>query len=326
MNVKSVILILLILLVAGGAYVWQAGHGRQALETVTPARQQVVEAIYATGEVEPVHETGVSAQIAGQVVEVMVDEGDPVKRGVILARMDDAVETAKLAEDEADLVYLEKELARLKALRTNDHVSQQALDAAQSKYDMAAARLETDRLAAVRKHVSAPRDGMVLRRDVEPGQTVVPGEVLFWIGRLKPLRVDAEVDEEDIPQVSIGQEALIKADAFPDKVIHADVTEITPRGDPVNKVFRVRLSLPDETPLMVGMTVEVNIISRVIDNALTLPFGSIVDGKVYILDAPGKVRPHAVETGVSDGEVVEVLDGLSGDERVLLKPVEWLHK
>lgn len=320
------IFIVIVLLVAGGAYYLGAHKPQGTPETVRPERRQVVEAVYATGEVEPVTETGVSAQVTGRIVDVLVEEGDALTKGAILARMDDTVEVARLAEDEADLEFLKKEFDRLKRLRENGHVSQQAVDAARSQYDMAAARLETDKLTAGRKHVSAPMDGMVLRRDVEPGQTVSPGEVLFWIGQLKPLRIDAEVDEEDIPQVRPGQDALIKADAFPDRAIQAKVTEITPRGDPVNKVFRVRLTLPEDTPLMIGMTVEVNIISRVIDHALTLPFSSVLDGKVYILDDRGKVRPHPVDAGVTDGEIVEIRGGLDGDEAVVLNPVNWLHR
>ena len=80
--------------------------------------------------------------------------------------------------------------------------------------------------------------------------------------------VTAEVDEEDIARCRPGQQAVIKADAFPGRVLKGQVNEITPLGDPLNKSYRVRVALPDDTPLHLGMTTELNIIVSEQPNAL----------------------------------------------------------
>ena len=114
--------------------------------------------------------------------------------------------------------------------------------------------------------IISPIDGMVLRREIEPGEFVKQGDTAFWVGQPKPLRITAEVDEEDIPLVKLKQRALIKSDAFPEQVSEGLISDITPKGDPLNKNFRVRISLPENSPLYVGMTVEVNIIINEVDN------------------------------------------------------------
>ena len=88
------------------------------------------------------------------------------------------------------------------------------------------------------------------------------------------------MDEEDIPLVTVGQPVLIKADAFPGRILDGTVAEITPKGDPVNKSYRVRIGLPPDTPLMIGMTVESNIVVRREDAALLVPQAASRDGRL----------------------------------------------
>ena len=116
-------------------------------------------------------------------------------------------------------------------------------------------------------------------------------DAVFWIGEPLPLRVTAEVDEEDIPQVRSGQRALLKADAFPDRALEGSVGQIM--GDPVQKTCRVRIALPDDTPLMIGMTIEANIIIAE-RPAVLVPARALRGGRVLVLDgghgagAPGR--------------------------------------
>jgi hypothetical protein len=108
----------------------------------------------------------------------------------------------------------------------------------------------------------APLDGMVLRRDGEVGEIVGPTDVLFWVGPPAPMQVVAEINEEEITRIAVGQKAFLRSEAFTNKALRATVSQITPKGDPTRKSFRVYLLLPRDTPLRIGMTVEVNIIYR----------------------------------------------------------------
>ena len=95
--------------------------------------------------------------------------------------------------------------------------------------------------------------------------------------------------------------------------------EITPKGDPVNKVYRVRIALPEDTPLRIGMSAEINIITQRRDGALLLPAGAIKDGAVWVA-RDGRAERRAVEVGVRGREQVEARAGLTEGETVILDP------
>ncbi len=126
--------------------------------------------------------------------------------------------------------------------------------------------------------------GVVLRRDGEIGEIAEAGQILFRVGIPKPLQVVAEVNEEDIPRVKIGQVVLFRTDAFPNQRLEGTVREITPMGDVAAKTFRIKVALPDDTPLKPGMSVEANIITREKPNALLIPADAVQGDAVFVVD------------------------------------------
>jgi RND family efflux transporter MFP subunit len=159
----------------------------------------------------------------------------------------------------------------------------------------------------------------VLRRDAEVGEVVDTPAALFWIGEPRPLRVTAEVDEEDIAQVREGQDVLLRADAFPGRVLTATVAQITPKGDATRKAYRVRLALPEDTPLLIGMTVEANIVLRRTEDAVLVPPAAVRDGRVFVVRQQ-VVERRTVELGIEGPRAVEVRYGLARGEAVVLDP------
>jgi membrane fusion protein, multidrug efflux system len=163
--------------------------------------------------------------------------------------------------------------------------------------------------------ITAPMDGVVLRRDGEVGEIIEPGQILFRIGVPKPLQIVAEVNEEDIPRVALGQTVLLRSDAFIGRALTGKVREMTPAGDPVAKTYRIRIALPDDTPLRVGMSVEANVVTRAKENALLIPADAVQGGHVFIIDG-NLVRRRGVEIGIRGARAVEVVSGLADGERV----------
>lgn len=163
----------------------------------------------------------------------------------------------------------------------------------------------------------APMDGVVLRKDGEVGEVVATtgDETLFWIGEPRPLRIVADVNEDDIPRVTTGQKALLRSDGYKDQILQATVAEITPKGDPVNKTFRVYLSLPDDTPLAIGMSVEANIVVAERKDVLLVPGEALVDGAAFRLDGR-RLRRTQLELGLRGTRMVEVLAGLKDGDLV----------
>jgi RND family efflux transporter MFP subunit len=163
--------------------------------------------------------------------------------------------------------------------------------------------------------IVAPMDGVVLRRDGEVGEIADVGQILFRIGVPKPLQVVAEVNEEDIPRVAVGQVVLFRTDAFPERRLEGRIREITPMGDIIAKTYRIKIGLPDDTPLKPGMSVEANVITREQPNALLLPTEAIVRNSVYVVKND-RLERQAVKVGIRGTRNAEILSGL--DERDLV--------
>ncbi|MBI2233973.1 MAG: efflux RND transporter periplasmic adaptor subunit, partial [Micavibrio aeruginosavorus] len=224
-----------------------------------------------------------------------------------------------LAEMEAVAALAEKEFARRSALVQKNAVSEQSLDQARSNLDAAKARVDQAKANLDEMKLVAPEDGIVIRRDGEVGELIPANQPVFWMSCCSGLRVAAEVDEEDIALVRLGQSVAIRADAFPGKVFPGKVQSITPKGDPVSRSYRVRIGLEADTPLMIGMTAETNIILREEKNALLIPAGALRDGSVFIVK-DGKPVPTPVETGAKTAQAVEIRGGIGPDDLVVMDP------
>jgi len=318
-------LLVVILIALVGAAVFAYYKAALTVVVATPSRGPAVAAVYATGTVEPVRWAKVGPKSTGRIVEILAHEGDRVARNALLARLNDDEASAKVDQLAAQERLLRNEVKRLTPLLPKGYVGKQAYDRAVSERRQAEAALDAARHVLDDLRMVSPMDGVVLRQDGEVGETVTSSQTLFWVGEPTPLRVTAEVDEEDIPRVRLGQRVLIKADAFPDQVLEGLVNEITPKGDPINKSYRVRVGLPTGTPLRIGMTAEINVIVREQSNALLAPAGALVDGALWVA-RDGKAHRVAVKTGVADENKVEILEGLSGDEQVILSPPQDLKE
>ena len=165
----------------------------------------------------------------------------------------------------------------------------------------------------------APAGGTVIRRDGEIGQLIGANQTVFWLYSNAPLRISAEVDEEDIAQVRAGQQVLIRSDALPGQTFHGQVQAVTPKGDPVARSYRVRISLTADTPLMIGMTTENNIVLRQSDDALLVPAGSVQQDTVWRVE-DGRVSPQKVKIGAKGATEVEILDGVGEGDWVVAGP------
>jgi multidrug efflux pump subunit AcrA (membrane-fusion protein) len=157
---------------------------------------------------------------------------------------------------------------------------------------------------------------MVLRRDGEVGEIVGPTDVLFWVGPPAPMQVVAEINEEEITRIAVGQKAFLRSEAFSAQALRATVSQITPKGDPTRKTFRVYLLLPRDTPLRIGMTVEVNIIYREKTAAVVVPSEAVAGNAVQVVRS-GKIRRVPITVGIRGSRNVEVVGDVSKDTTVL---------
>jgi RND family efflux transporter MFP subunit len=314
---RRVLFLLLVPLLAAGGWIWWTMPPAVAIAMATQG--PALRAVYATGSVEPVHWAKVGPSLRARITEVLVEEGQRVSEGQAMARLDNREAVHRVEEAEARARFAEEELARIRTLVARDIAARASLDRAEAEARAVRAAAEAARRRLDDYVVRAPADGLVLRRDAEVGEVVDTPAALFWIGEPRPLRVTAEVDEEDIAQVREGQDVLLRADAFPGRVLTATVAQITPKGDATRKAYRVRLALPEDTPLLIGMTVEANIVLRRTEDAVLVPPAAVRDGRVFVVRQQ-VVERRTVELGIEGPRAVEVRYGLARGEAVVLDP------
>ncbi len=313
---RLVALALLLLAVAAAA-LWLV-HSRPTVAVATVTRGKAAQVVYATGVVEPVVWAKVSALQRKRIVEICRCEGDVVKKGEVLARLDDVQEKAVLNELLARRDRIQEDVDRTRGLVERNVTSRVALDEKLTQLREYEARIAAQRDRIYDLELRAPMDGMVLRRDGEVGEIagITSSDVLLWVGQSKPLRIVADINEEDIIKVSPGQKVLLRHESQSGAPLLATVGSITPKGDPATKTFRSYFLLPDDTPLKIGMSVEANVVVREVENALLVPAEALANGRVWVVEA-NRARPVEVRLGITGARMVEVLDGLKEGQRVV---------
>ena len=241
-----------------------------------------------TGVVEPQNRVEIKPPIAGRIEEILVKEGDEVKKGDVLCLMSSTERAALL--DSAHLKG-EKELKYWKEVYKPTPLI-------------------------------APVDGQVIVRAVEPGQTVTVNDTILVLS--DRLIVKAQVDETDIGKVKLGQRAVITLDAYPDIKVEARVNHISYESRIINNVTIYEVDiLPDRIPEVFrsGMTANVDIVIQEKKNVLLLPQEAFVkEGNqkfVLVKSSRGVVREKVI-TGLYDDRNVEILKGVSKEEIVLI--------
>ena len=309
------LLLIVAIAAAAAGYYWYTERPPK-VAVIGPTRGDAAEIVYANGVIEPRSWAKVTSLVRERITWTCNCEGETVREGDPLARVDDSEAQAVLAELKARHQLAADERDRVALLVERNVKNQSELDRAQSQVAQIEALVAGQEAKLANYALTAPGDGVVLRQDAEVGEIAEPGSVLFWVGRPTPLVVIAEVNEEDIPRVEKGQEALLRSDAFAGRKLGATVDSITPKGDPVTKTYRVRLALPDDTPLLIGMSVDVNIVVRVSQNALLLPTLALQGSDVFIAK-DGTARRRTLETGIRGTDAVEIVSGIGEDDLVI---------
>jgi RND family efflux transporter MFP subunit len=304
----------IVVLLAAAAAWWTIGSG-PAVAAIAAKRGTAVEIVYATGGVEPVRWAKVASVVRDRIIEICDCEGRTVRKGDVLARLDASEAQAALNELKAREEFLKREMSRVSELIARGSATTQAYERASMDLQTAQALISVQTEKIADYTIVAPMDGMVLRRDGEIGEIAEVGQILFRVGVPKPLQVVAEVNEEDIPRVKVGQTVLFRTDAFLNQRLEGKVSEMTPMGDVTAKTFRIKAALPDDTPLQPGMSVEANIITREKPNVLLIPADALQGSAVFVVQGR-HVSRREVAVGIRGTRQIEVVSGLQEGERV----------
>jgi membrane fusion protein (multidrug efflux system) len=290
-------------------------------------------------------------KVSGRLSEVLVRLGDPVRRGQVLARVEDReireqvkqaeasfeVARATVRQRDADLQFAQTALERARSLFARQLLARQALDDAEARYQaalaqldlaraqfaQAQARLEELRITLANTAVTSPVDGFVGRRYLDPGAFASTNAPVVSVVDIRSVRLVANVVERDLRRVQPGTPADVDVDAFPGERFAGRVARVAPVLDPATRTAEIEVEIPNtQFRLKPGMYARVRLAVERRPQALVVPRNAVVDldGRrgVFVVGEDGRTAVfRAVELGLQEGERVEIRSGVAEGERVV---------
>ncbi len=233
----------------------ELGGHRVEVVVVSPSERSLT--LTVPGEVEAHRDAMLAAPMGGYVERVMVEEGDRVKKGQILASVDRAVHAVRLDRAKVELASAERELARAKSLGTS--IPRAEIDSATDRVEMAKANLRELELNVSRSIVGAPFAGYVAKVDAEVGEVAAPGAPLMRLVQLKPVNVSVALSDRDVNIARVGGSAKIQLDARGSQ-FEGKITSISRAANLKTRSFEALIEIPNEDEqLLPGMIASVTL-------------------------------------------------------------------
>lgn len=339
------VLIILVLCAAGAAAWWafvrtdaapaQASGGNAARVSmvpveVTPVRLgEVQDVIEAVGTSRARQSIDLVANVKGRVTEILFQAGQKVKRGQPLARLDDIIESANVAESRALLEDARAQFERARQLVANRNISQARVDELESAYAAARARLQAAERRLDERVVRAPFDGVVGLREIDVGARLEEDTKITRLEDRSLMELEFQVPELYYGRVRVGQQIRAKSASLPGQVFVGAISAIDTRIDEVSRAFRVRAELPNpegSIPAGLFMVVEIVLSSR--SNVMLVPEHAVVpEGRSnYVFRVRGD-RVERVEVHIGQRRVgeVEIVAGLDPSDTIVTSGIQRLR-
>ncbi|WP_296315711.1 efflux RND transporter periplasmic adaptor subunit [Winogradskyella sp. UBA3174] len=401
----GIVILALVLLVAGSKMGWfgKKGNFKQVIVKEVALRD-IIETVSATGKIQPEVEVKISSEVSGEILELPFKEGQEVKKGDLLVRVNpDLIQSAVsrseasyqnvragLEQAEASLKQAKADYDRSKTLFEKGVISKADWDRAIASFETAeagkrSAYYSVQSAAATvneakdnlnRTTIYAPMSGTISLLSVELGERVVgtqqmAGTEILRVANLNNMEVEVDVNENDIVKVNIGDSTIVEVDAYLKKEFRGIVTEIansaagTLAADQVTN-FKVKVRILEESykdlsegkpetysPFRPGMTATVDIITKQRKDAISVPISAIViksdtsstkkpyskvvmnddDGlkveqkfECVFVNENGKAKLRVVKTGIQDDTNIEIVSGLSKDDKIITGPYNIVSK
>lgn len=288
-----------------------------------PARRGDAMALHeGTVNLEADSEAAVVARVSGEIREVLVEEGETVAAGQVLARLDG--DRLRLQRDQAlaDLNKLKQEYRRNVELHDRGLVSEGAFENLRFELDALDAAYRLARLELSYTEIRAPIAGVISERLARQGNNAMSGDPLFQISNPGSLVAYLYVPQKDLFQFDVGQTAQLVLDALPGEEFGGQVARISPAIDPGTGTFRVTLEVDDPAgELRAGMFARVQIVYDVRTDAILIPAEAVLEEDaetaVFVVE-DGTAKRRVVGTGFASDDSIEVLSGLEESEEVIV--------
>ena len=313
---------------AGGGH--GGGHGgapagpppeRGVPVEISPVTRSSISLFFETqGTLEAEQEVDLLARVAGPVVKLDAEEGQRIRKGQLLARIDDRELRAQLDVTNVRLKETELTYERSKKLSEGGLVSQETVDQALASYQSAQSDFERLQIQVLYTEVRAPFSGLVVNRYVKFAQTLSVGSPVFRISDFDPLLCPIQVPERELPRLRIGQPARIEVEAWPDDRFEARVLRVSPVVDAATGTFKVTLEVKGDR-LRPGMFASVYLEMESRSDTLVIPKAALaldsLDDSVFVVE-DGVAQRRRLQLGFQNSQLLEILDGVSEGENIVV--------
>lgn len=316
----------------GGSAATDSGSGSAAgednkkdtkvpVEIVVVARRGITSSYSSTAALEARGEAQVVAKTSGVLLKLLAEEGDQVKAGQALARLDSERPRLELQRAQAMLAKLESEYKRAKELYDRKLLAADAQERIRFDLDTQRAVFEMAKLELSYTQVVAPIDGVIAQRLVKEGNLIQNNQALFRIVDVNPLEAVLNVPERELAILRAGMPVSLTVDSSPGRSFAGEIARISPVIDPASGTFRVTCEFRDGSgALKPGMFGRIGVVYAQRDNALTVSREALIEGDgataVFVI-RDGKARRVPVELGMLNGGLVEILQGVEEGDQVV---------
>lgn len=348
-KITAAIAVIVIAACAGGGWYYhqtqQQAQQAAAVETAQVERMNLTSKVSATGTIRPVDSVEVSPKITARISQVLVKENDRVTAGQTVATLDGKDYQAKYDQAQYKVTNTRLDYERYKMLYDQGAGTKQTLDNAEYEYNTALSNLTAAESDLAETTITAPMSGIVVGEPKPAGTMAVQGNsnptVIMRIADTSQKQIMAKIDETDIGNIKVGQDATFTVDTYTNRTFTAHVSKIS-QTDTSNTwdtngtstsssssssssasviYYYVTLDVDDpDDVLRLGMTARVEINTAEKEDALVVPIAALKtnDNGSYVLrvNASGQTEQVPVTTGIYNDEYVEILSGLSEGDRV----------
>ncbi len=354
-----VMLVVVVLVLSGAASMFsriRAGHALAketeidsvpTVSVVHPSAEKPDEELVLPGSLQAYEESPIFARTSGYLLRWYKDIGSHVNKGELLAEIDTPEVDQELSQARASRQQMvaQRDLARISAerwqnLRKTDSVSQQEADTQSSAYQqaqatLAAADANVRRLEQLEsfKHVYAPFSGVLVKRNVDPGALINAGSggvELFILAKVDPLRVFTNVPQAYSPAIKSGMPAYVTLQEISGQKFRGTIARTADAIDPVTRTLLTEVDVPNKDGrLLRGSFGEVHFSPKIEASRVTVPVNAMLfrqeGAQLAIVGADNKVQLRPITIGRDYGTTLEILGGVSLDDRIIINPAESIE-
>lgn len=273
-------------------------------------------------EIEPYENLWVKSEAQGQILEVYVEEGQPIKKGQILVRLDDRDYLAALARIEAGYKLAQTEYNRLRPLVENQIAPKSELDRVEAQIEELKAQRNSAMLALSRTKITSPISGRLNELKAKQGDQLAPGSSVAQILQFGQVKVVVGIPESDVAAVFDLNEADVIIEALNGLRVRGKKIFLSRQPGTLARLYNLELLVPNpDGRILSGMFARVEIVKKVFENALTIPIYALINkGDEYIVyvEEDGKAKERSVKIGILSGLEAQVVSGLNPGERLII--------